>query len=159
MRTAVCPGSFDPITYGHLDVIGRAARLFDRVIVAVFQNPGKQPLFSLEERLELARQAVAEWPNVAVETGEGLLARFAAARGACALVKGLRSGADFDYEAPMAHMNARLAAEVDTVFLAARPEHAFISSSLVKEVAGHGGDVRAFVPPHVEAALKRKYAR
>lgn len=159
MRTAVCPGSFDPITYGHLDVIGRAARLFDRVIVAVFHNPGKQPLFTVEERVELVREAVAEWPNVAVDIGDGLLARYALLNEVRAVVKGLRSGADFDYEAPMAHMNGRLAPDVETVFLAARPEFSFISSSLVKEVASHGGDVGAFVPPHVEAALKRKFVR
>jgi pantetheine-phosphate adenylyltransferase len=152
-RRAVCPGSFDPITLGHLDVITRAAGLFDEVIVALFANPAKPGRFALQRRLELVGDAVAGLANVRAELAPpGLLVDYCAAVGAQALVKGVRGSADVDYELPMAVMNRQLAG-VETVFLAADPALIHVSSSLVKEVAGHGGDVSRFVTPAVLKAL------
>ena len=160
MRRAACPGSFDPVTNGHLDVVARASRLFDEVVVAVGVNASKNRLFSPEERIAMLTDAVAPWPNVVVEGFSGLLTDFCAARDVLAIVKGLRAGVDFDYELQMAQMNAGLAPAVETVFLPTSPRHSFLASSLVKEVAALGGDVSGFVPAPVHdrllAALRRE---
>ena len=159
MRRAVCPGSFDPVTHGHLDVVGRASRLFDEVVVAVGVNPSKNRLFTPEERVAMLTDAVAPWDNVVVEGFTGLLTDYCARRGAVAVVKGLRAGGDFDVELQMAQMNTTLVPGVETVFLPTSPQHAFVASSLVKEVAALGGDVSRFVPAAVHdrllAALRR----
>ena len=157
MSRAVCPGSFDPVTYGHLDIIGRAAGLFDEVVVAVGVNQSKSRLFSPEERLEMVTEACADLANVRVEGFTGLVTDFCSVVGAKALVKGLRSSSDFDYELPMAHMNRKLT-DVETVFLPASTGQSFVSSSLVKEVAGLGGDVAAFLPPVVHERLIARLA-
>ncbi|HYN73102.1 MAG TPA: pantetheine-phosphate adenylyltransferase [Nakamurella sp.] len=152
MTHAVCPGSFDPPTLGHLDVIGRAAGLFDRVTVAVLVNPDKKGLFAVEERLELLRAVTGVWPNVDVDSFHGLLVDYCAAAGIGAIVKGLRAVSDFDYELQMAQMNHGLTG-VDTLFLPTSPAYSFVSSSLVKQVAAYGGDVSHLLPDVVAAAL------
>ncbi len=157
MRRAVCPGSFDPVTHGHLDIVGRAARLFDEVIVAVGVNPSKSRLFSPDERMSMLRRACDEWDNVRVESFAGLLTDFCSEAGAHAIVKGLRAVSDFDYELQMAQMNASLT-EVETVFMPTSPEWSFLASSLVKEVARFGGDVSGMVPDFVHEALKARFA-
>lgn len=153
---AIYPGTFDPITNGHLDIIERARRRFPHVIVAVSQNPGKSPLFSLEERLALVKETLGGRPGVEVDSFEGLLVDFARRRGAGVFVKGLRAVTDFDYELQMAQMNHRLAG-IETFFMVATPEYSFLSSSLVKEVARFGGDVAAFVPVEVARRLKERF--
>ncbi|MGQ9732304.1 MAG: pantetheine-phosphate adenylyltransferase [Candidatus Zipacnadales bacterium] len=158
-RVAVCPGTFDPITYGHIDVIERAARLFDRVVVSVAINSGKQPLFSIEERLALTRAACSHLANVKVDQFAGLVVDHARQHGACALVKGLRVVSDFEREMQMALMNRALAENIPTIFLMSHADHAFLSSSIVKEVCSMGGDISDFVPPPVEQALKHKLAK
>ncbi|ADG99216.1 pantetheine-phosphate adenylyltransferase [Segniliparus rotundus DSM 44985] len=155
MGHAIYPGTFDPITLGHLDVIGRAAKHFDRLTVVVMTNPKKQTLFSSDERMELIREATASFAHVDVEAWEGLLVSGAKRRGVKAIVKGLRTSIDFEYEIAMAQMNHHLA-EVDTFFVATSPEFSYISSSLIKEVAGHGGAVGEFVPECVGAKLLAK---
>jgi pantetheine-phosphate adenylyltransferase len=157
VRRAVCPGSFDPVTHGHLDVIERAARLFDEVVVAVGVNPSKSRLFSPEERLDMLRRACGEWDNVRVAGFTGLLTDFCAAEGVQAIVKGLRAVSDFDYELQMAQMNASLT-DVETVFMPTSPEWSFLASSLVKEVARFGGDVSDLVPGFVHEALTSRFA-
>jgi pantetheine-phosphate adenylyltransferase len=158
-RLAIYPGSFDPITNGHVDVIRRAARLFDRVVVAVLVNAEKQPLFSTTERVEMIRTAIGDQAAIDVETFDGLLVEYAERRGATAIIRGLRAIADFEYELQMALMNQRLNARVETVFL--MPSEAFIytSSRLVKEVFMLGGSVQGLVPPIVEARLGDKRRR
>ena len=148
MRRAACPGSFDPVTNGHIDIIGRAALLFDEVVVAVGVNKSKQRLFTAEERIEMLTEAVRPFPNVVVDSFQGLLTDFCEERGIVAIVKGLRAVSDFDYELQMAQMNSSLA-EVETVFVPTSPEYSFLASSLVKEVATFGGDVSRLVPPLV----------
>ena len=155
MRRAVCPGSFDPPTFGHLDIIRRASRLFDEVIVAVGTNVSKNRLFDADERIAMVRRACADLPEVSVEGFAGLVTTFCAEHDAAAIVKGLRAASDFDYELQMAQMNSSLTG-VETVFIPTSPERGFVSSSLVKEVAGFGGDVSAFVPPFVHDALKSR---
>jgi pantetheine-phosphate adenylyltransferase len=145
---AVCPGSFDPVTLGHLDVIGRAAGLYDEVVVAVGSNISKSALFTPDERVVMLRESCSAWPAVEVTVFSGLLVDFCAAHDVDVIVKGLRSGADYDYELAMAQMNRRLSG-VDTAFLPTAPELAFVSSSLVREVASLGGDVTPFVTPTV----------
>ncbi|QCW51371.1 pantetheine-phosphate adenylyltransferase [Nocardioides dongxiaopingii] len=157
MSRAVCPGSFDPVTHGHLDIIGRAASLFDEVIVAIGVNPSKSRLFGPEERTEMLRRAVEPFANVRVEGFTGLVTDFCLAHDAPAIVKGLRASSDFDYEMPMAQMNSALTG-VETVFLPTSTRQSFVSSSLVKEVAAFGGDVSAFVPDFVLAALTARLA-
>lgn len=157
MGHAIYPGTFDPVTLGHLDVIGRAAKHFDRLTVVVMTNPKKQTLFSAEERVELLREATAGLPHVGVESWRGLLVSGAEERGVRAIVKGLRTSIDFEYEIAMAQMNHHLA-EVDTFFVATSPEYSYISSSLIKEVAGHGGSVSEFVPECVLGRLLEKLA-
>ena len=157
MRRAVCPGSFDPVTHGHLDIVGRAAALFDEVVVAVGVNQSKRRLFTPEERIAMLEQACAPYDNVRVDGFSGLLTDYCAQQDAVAIIKGLRGSADFEYELPMAHMNAALTG-VETVFVPTGREHSFVSSSLVKEVAGLGGDVAAFLPPFVHDALLERLA-
>ncbi len=157
MTHAVCPGSFDPPTLGHLDVIGRTAGLFERVTVAVLVNPGKQGMFDVAERLDLLRAITGEWPNVQVDAFEGLLVDYCRQRGIAAIVKGLRAVSDFDYELQMAQMNHGLTG-VTTLFLPTSPTYSFVSSSLVKQVATYGGDVSDLLPPPVAAALRDKLA-
>ena len=153
MATALCPGSFDPVTLGHVDIIERTARHFDEVIVAVSRNPQKtQSLFDLQERQEMLEKAVAHLGNVRIALFEGLLVEFANEHGAQAIVKGLRTGTDFDYELQMAQMNQRLSG-IDTFFLSTSPRYSFLSSSLVREVARFGGDVSGMVPKHVNDRL------
>ncbi|MFJ6481754.1 MULTISPECIES: pantetheine-phosphate adenylyltransferase [unclassified Streptomyces] len=155
MRRAVCPGSFDPIHNGHLDVIGRASRLYDVVYVAVGINDSKQGLFTVEERIELIREATAEYGNIEVEAFRGLLVDFCKQRDIPAIVKGLRAVSDFDYELQMAQMNMGLAG-VDTLFVPTIPTYSFLSSSLVKEVAAWGGDVAHLLPANVHSALRER---
>ncbi|MDO0925544.1 pantetheine-phosphate adenylyltransferase [Streptomyces sp. TG1A-8] len=152
MRRAVCPGSFDPITNGHLDIIARASRLYDEVYVAVMINKSKKGLFEVEERIELIREVTAEYANVRVEAFHGLLVDFCKQRDIPAIVKGLRAVSDFDYELQMAQMNNGLTG-VETLFVPTNPVYSFLSSSLVKEVAAWGGDISHLVPPAVLAAL------
>ena len=150
--TALCPGTFDPVTNGHLDVVGRAASLFDAVEVAVLENPSKAPLFALDERVALLQEAVSDLPNVRVGSFGGLLVDHARARGARVIVKGLRAVSDYEYEIQMAQMNQRIGG-IETLFMATSPKWSFLSSSLVKEVARLGGDVDGLVPDHVRKAL------
>ena len=153
MAIALCPGSFDPVTLGHLDIIERSARHFDQVIIAVIRNPQKsQSLFSLEERQEMLEEALPHVGNVRLEFFKGLLVEFAKEHGADAIVKGLRAVSDFDYELQMAQMNQKLSG-IDTFFLSTSPQHSFLSSSLVREVARFGGDVSGMVPKHVNDRL------
>lgn len=154
---AIYPGSFDPPTHGHLDVVRRAADLFPRVIVAIGVHPSRRPLFTLEERLDLMREVCAGIPNITVESFGGLLADYARRVNARVIVRGLRVGADFEYELQIAHANADLAEEIDTVFLPTRTRYGFISASLVREIASHGGDVSRYTPEPVCEALGRKY--
>lgn len=157
MPTAICPGSFDPVTYGHIDIIERTARHFENVVVAVIRNPQKaQALFGLEERQELLHEVTAHLPNVSIRFFKGLLVDFARDCGAEVIVKGLRAISDFDYELQMAQMNQRLSG-VDTFFVSTSPQHSFLSSSLVKEVARFGGDVSSMVPPPVAKRLETRY--
>ncbi|MFI7587781.1 pantetheine-phosphate adenylyltransferase [Spongisporangium articulatum] len=153
LHRAVCPGSYDPVTNGHIDVVRRAAALFDEVVVAVLTNPAKRPTFTLEERLDLLQQTVGDLDGVSVAAvHDGLLVDYCTKIGAQAVVKGLRSGTDFAYELPMALMNRHLTG-LETVFLPGEPAFEHVSSSLVKEVAGHGGDVSGLVPDVVLARL------
>jgi pantetheine-phosphate adenylyltransferase len=154
---ALCPGSFDPVTNGHLDIIERTARHFDGVIVAVIRNPQKsQSLFSLEERQEMLREVTAHLDNVQIEFFKGLLVEFAREHGAEAIVKGLRAISDFDYELQMAQMNQRLSG-IDTFFISTSPQHSFLSSSLVREVGRFGGDVSSMVPALVAKRLDERF--
>lgn len=153
---AIYPGSFDPITSGHLDLIERGARLFDRLIVSVLRNETKEPLFSVEERTEMLCQAVRHLANVDVESFDGLLVHYAARKNATVLLRGIRAVSDYEYELQMAHMNRRLAPALETVFLTAREAHSFISARLVKEVIALGGDIKGLVPPFVEQKLRQR---
>ena len=148
MRRAVCPGSFDPMTNGHLDIVERASGLFDEVVVAVLVNESKRGLFTVEERMAMLDEAVGPYDNVTVDSFQGLLVDFCKERDITAIVKGLRAISDFDYELQMAQLNQRLA-EVETVFVPTSPEWSYLASSLVKEVARFGGDVQGLVPSHV----------
>jgi pantetheine-phosphate adenylyltransferase len=157
MSGAVCPGSFDPVTLGHIDVFERAAAQFDEVIVAVLGNPGKSGMFTVEERIEMIEEACEHLRNLRVESGQGLVVDFVKSRGFTAIVKGLRTGTDFEYEVQMAQMNKHIAG-VDTFFVATTPQYSFVSSSLAKEVAGFGGDVSALLPESVNRRLAAKQA-
>lgn len=158
MSGAVCPGSFDPVTLGHIDVFERAAAQFDEVIVAVLANPNKSGMFSVDERIEMIEEATPHLPNLRAEAGRGLVVDFVRERGMTAIVKGLRTGTDFEYELQMAQMNRHIAG-VDTFFVATTPPYAFVSSSLAKEVAGLGGDVSALLPESVNRRLQAKLPR
>jgi pantetheine-phosphate adenylyltransferase len=157
-KIAIYPGSFDPITNGHLDVVRRAAIMFDRVIIAVAHNVEKMPLFTTKERVRLAQAAVKRLRNVTVEGFEGLLVNYARQRRASIVVRGLRAVSDFEFEFQMALMNRKLDPKVETIFLMPKDEYAFISSRLVKEIAWLGGDVSDFVPAEVQRELQRKIA-
>ena len=150
--TALCPGTFDPVTGGHLDVIERASRHFDTLVAAVLQNPAKEPLFSLEERMAMLKEALADIEGVEVDSFSGLLVDYARDRGAAAVVKGLRAVSDFEYELQMAHMNRHLS-DVETFFVMSDPKWSYVSSSLIKEVARFGGDVHGLLPDFVHERL------
>ena len=156
MTIALYPGTFDPVTNGHLDIATRAAKLFEKLIIGVYDIPDKHLLFTTEERIELVRQAIADLPNVDVETFSGLTVEFARKVGAQTIVRGLRIGADFEREFEMALMNKKLFPELEVVCLMANQEYQFLSSSLLKEAASLGGNINSFVPKHVATALKRK---
>ena len=157
MSGAVCPGSFDPVTLGHIDVFERAAAQFDEVVIAVMVNPNKTGMFSLDERIALIEESTTHLPNLRVESGRGLIVDFVKAHGLTAIVKGLRTGTDFEYEMQMAQMNKHIAG-VDTFFVATSPRYSFVSSSLAKEVAILGGDVSELLPAPVNARLTTKLA-
>ena len=161
MRTAICPGSFDPVTIGHLDIISRASRLFDRIIVGVPVNPAKHFSFSVEERMELLRRATqAEGlANVEIDKVDGLLADYAKRRGAMVIIKGLRAMSDFEYEFQQALTNKKLNPELETMFLSTSAENMFLSSSMVKQVAGFGGDISHFVPPCILDTIKDRLCK
>ena len=156
MRTVIYPGSFDPLTNGHLDVVERASKLFDRVIVAVAANADKRPMFTQAERKRQITAAVKPLANVEVAAFKGLLVDFAEQHRAQAIIRGLRAVSDFEFEFQLALMNRKLKEEIETIFMMPRESYTFLSSRLVKEIAGLGGDISAFVPPNVERALRRK---
>ena len=156
MRTAIYPGSFDPLTNGHLDVIERAAKLFDRVVVAVAKNESKQPLFSLDERLDLVRGAIKNIPTAEADTFDCLLVDYVNRRNAQAIVRGLRAISDFEFEFQLALMNRKLNEKIETIFMMPKDTYTFLSSRIIKEIARLGGDISSFVPPHVRAALIEK---
>lgn len=158
-RLAVYPGTFDPLTNGHVDIILRGAKFFDRIIVAMLINPEKSPLFSLEERVDSAREVFREYPNVEVDTFDGLLVDYARRKGAGVIVRGLRAVSDFEYELQMALMNRRLNPDVETVFMMPGEAYTYLSSRLVKEVFALGGSISGLVPEVVELRLRRKQPR
>ncbi len=159
MRRAIYPGTFDPVTKGHLDIIERAAKLFDEVIVAIAQNIEKEPLFSLEERLDFLRASLSSAKSIRITQFDGLLVDFAQAEGAVAVIRGLRAISDFEFEFQLALMNRKLKSSVETIFLMPKEEYTYLSSRLVKEIARLGGDVAQFVPDQVAQALRKKIGR
>ena len=156
MRTVIYPGSFDPLTNGHLDVVQRATKLFDRVIVAVARNESKHPLFTLEERVQMVARAVRQLPHVEADSFEGLLMDYVERRSAQAVIRGLRAVSDFEFEFQLALMNRKLNERIETIFMMPKDTYTFLSSRIVKEIASLGGDVSAFVPAHVQTALVDK---
>jgi pantetheine-phosphate adenylyltransferase len=156
MRTAIYPGSFDPLTNGHLDVIERAVKLFDRVVVAVAKNESKQPMFSLEERLELVRKAIKNIPSAEADSFDSLLVNYVERQKAQAIVRGLRAISDFEFEFQLALMNRKLNEKVETIFMMPKDTYTFLSSRIIKEIARLNGDVSSFVPAHVRSALLEK---
>ena len=159
MRIAISPGSFDPITLGHLDIIERAAYIYDKVIVGIAKNPIKKPLFSLDERVQMATESVAGMDKVEIDSFDGLLVDFARQHQAKVIVKGLRAVSDFDHELQMAHLNKKLDNRLETVFMMASPEFMFLSSSAVKEIASFGGLAKGLVSENVAARLREKFGR
>jgi len=159
LQLAICPGSFDPVTNGHLDIIERSSRIFDKVLVVVFTNPLKSPLFSVEERVEMLREVTRDLANVEVDHSDGLLSDYALSKDAKVIVKGLRAVSDFEMEFQMARMNQKLAPSVETVFMMTSTEFSYLSSSIVKEVARFGGCVRELVPEVVARRLAEKFGR
>jgi len=153
MRVAVYPGSFDPVTYGHLDIIERGAKIFDKVVVAILENPNKNPLFTIEQRKEFLLSAITGLPNVEIDSFRGLLADYMISSRAHVIIKGLRAVSDFEYELQMASINKKLAPNVETLFMMTNNNYSFLSSSVVKEVAKYGGDVSDLVPPAVLRAF------
>jgi pantetheine-phosphate adenylyltransferase len=156
---AIYAGSFDPITNGHLDLIQRGSRMFDRLIVSILRNETKEPLFSVEERMEMLREVVGVYPNVGVDSFDGLLVDHAVAHSATVLLRGIRAISDYEYELQMALMNRRLSPGIETVFMMANEAYSFISSRLIKEVFGLGGSIKGLVPPAVEARLRRRLSK
>jgi pantetheine-phosphate adenylyltransferase len=157
MRTAICPGSFDPITLGHLNIIERAAQIFDRVVVCVAANTAKTaPMFTVEEKVEMVRRVIAPYPNVTVEVNSGLLAEFARRYEGSVLIKGLRAASDFDYEFQMDLINKRINPELETMFLTADQRYTFLSSSIVREMAHYGGELSGLVPEEIVAFIEEK---
>ena len=159
MRIAVYPGTFDPITNGHLDLVKRASQIFDKIIIAVSNNPHKTPLFSIQERRDLIAQIVESMENIEVDLFDGLLVDYASGKGACALIRGLRAVSDFEYEFQMALMNRKLKPDLETVYLMPSEEYTYINSTIAKEIARLGGDVSCFLPKQVVAALNIKYSK
>ncbi|MFC4766053.1 pantetheine-phosphate adenylyltransferase [Effusibacillus consociatus] len=157
MKIAVYPGSFDPVTFGHIDIAVRAAKIFDKVIIAVMVNPHKNPLFTVEQRVELIREAVKDTPNIEVDSFLGLLVHYVQRKGAKVIVKGLRAVSDFESELSMASINWKMYPDAETFFIPTNSKYSYISSSLVKEIARHGGIIEDFVPPHVEEAVHAAY--
>ena len=157
MNRVVCPGSFDPITFGHLDIITRASALFDQVTIAVMVNKTKKTLFTVEERMEMAKEVTAAYPNVKVDSWSGLLVDYCKTNSINTIIKGLRAVTDFDYELQMSQMNLQLQ-NVETLFMSTSPAHSFLSSSLVKEIASYGGDVSSYIPAPVLVRLKARLA-
>ncbi len=158
-RIAIYPGSFDPVTNGHLDVVERAGRLFDEVIIAVAVNADKHPLFSMEERKMMIAESTGHLKNVRIDGFDGLLVDYAEKQGACALVRGLRAVSDFEFEFQMALMNRQIAPAIETIFLMPKDTYTYLSSRIIKEIARLGGDITAFVPVHVGQAITKKYGR
>ncbi|HEB84377.1 MAG TPA: pantetheine-phosphate adenylyltransferase [Bacteroidetes bacterium] len=158
MKIALYPGTFDPITNGHLDILERAIRIFDEIVIALAKNPAKEPLFSLEERLEMVREAVDGMSGIKVVVLDGLAVEGARKHGAASLIRGLRAVSDFEFEFQMALMNRHLAPELSTVYLMPKDEYTYLSSSIIKGVARHGGDIDHFVPPGVKRRLLEKFA-
>ena len=156
MRTAIYPGSFDPLTNGHLDVVQRATKLFDRLIVAVAASEGKGPLFTLDDRVKMVQDSVRHLPNVEADAFDGLLVEYAERRSALAVVRGLRAVSDFEFEFQLALMNRKLNERIETIFMMPKDTYTFLSSRIVKEIARLGGDVSAFVPAHVQTALSNR---
>ena len=159
MKTAICPGSFDPVTLGHMDIIRRASKIFDRVVVAVMVNPAKKAAFTLEERMELLRKATAGMDGVEGAGFEGFLADYARMRGACAIVKGLRAVSDFEYEFQMALINQKLNSDLETMFLTTQAQNMFLSSSMVKDIASFGGDISSFVPACILGDIQQRLCK
>jgi pantetheine-phosphate adenylyltransferase len=162
MKIAIYPGTFDPITYGHIDIIERASRLFDEIIITVANNPSKKPLFSAKERVSLIKQSISDInkdATIKVETFEGLIVDFARKKKASCIIRGLRAISDFEYELQMALVNRRLEADISTVFLMPHENYTYLNSTIVKEVANFGGDISNFVPPIVEKTLKKKNSK
>ncbi|MDX1609461.1 MAG: pantetheine-phosphate adenylyltransferase [Halofilum sp. (in: g-proteobacteria)] len=155
--TAVYPGTFDPVTNGHVDVAERASHMFHRVVISIAENPGKKPFFPLDERVELAEAAFADYPNIEVNSFRALLVDYAREQGAAVILRGLRAVSDFEFEVQLSGMNRRLAPDIETLFIAAAQEYGFVSSSLVREIASLGGDVSEFVPASVKQALDRRF--
>lgn len=156
-KIAICPGSFDPITNGHLDIIQRGAKIFDEVIVVIFNNSSKNPLFNAQERAELIRQSTKDLPNVSVDVSDGLLVDYAKKRNVHCILRGLRAVSDFEYEMQITSMNKRLEPTIETFFMMTNNQYSFLSSSIVKEVAKYKGDISELVPPPVIEALKGKF--
>ncbi len=159
MKIAVCPGSFDPVTLGHTDIINRASKLFDKVIVLVSVNSSKKYSFTPEERVEMIKAVTKDLDNIEVESNEGLLADYLKEKGACAIVKGLRAVSDFEYEFQMALANKKLCPEAETVFLVTSSENMYLSSSVVKEIASYGGDITGFVPEIIREKIKERLVK
>ncbi|WP_100011065.1 pantetheine-phosphate adenylyltransferase [Lentibacillus sediminis] len=157
-RLAICPGSFDPITNGHLDIIQRGAKIFDEVMVTVFNNQSKAPLFTVEERMDLIRDAVKDLPNVKVDSSDHLLMDYAKENHANVVIRGLRAVSDFEYEMQITSMNRKLNEDIETFFMITNNQYSFLSSSIVKEVAKYHADVSDLVPPAVEKSLKQKFS-
>ena len=159
MKTAICPGSFDPVTLGHMDIIRRGSKIFDKVIVAVMLNPAKKTAFTLDERVALLKKATAEMDSVEVVGFDGFLADLARKRGACAIVKGLRAVSDFEYEFQMALINQKLNSELETMFLTTQAQNMYLSSSMIKDIASFGGDISSFVPACILGDIQQRLCK
>lgn len=157
MRIAICPGSYDPVTYGHINILERSAKMFDEVVVVVMVNPAKKTVFSLQERMDMLEKVTKHIPNIKVETHEGLVADYAREKNACALIKGLRAVSDFEYEFQMALINKKLNPILETVFITTAAEFMYLSSSTVREIAQFGGDLADFVPAEIQPAIAERF--